>query len=201
MAFLTHRDARRAVKNSISNGLNEAKSTVSNVLNSIKDKFKSIFDEVKNVVKKAIDTIKGYFNFSWSLPKLKLPHVSISGKFSLNPPSAPKFKVEWYKKAMQNAMVLNGPTIFGYNPSTGSIMGGGEAGKEVVSGADTLKSMIREAVNTDNGSTDELVKLLRQMLAWMTNGGLEDVLIDVLTNRVKFKLNDREVARLVKAYV
>ena len=190
-----------AVKNSISNGLNDAKSTVSNVLNSIKDKFKSIFEDVKNVVKNAIEKIKSYFNFSWSLPKLKLPHVSISGKFSLNPPSAPKFKVEWYKKAMQNAMVLNGPTIFGYNPSTGSIMGGGEAGKEVVSGADTLKSMIREAVNTDNGSTDELVKLLRQMLAWMIGGGLEDVLIDILTNKVKLKLNDREVARLVKAYV
>ena len=194
-------NAVTAVKNSISNGLNDAKSTVSNVLNSIKDKFKSIFEDVKNVVKNAIEKIKSYFNFSWSLPKLKLPHVSISGKFSLNPPSAPKFKVEWYKKAMQNAMVLNGPTIFGYNPSTGNVMGGGEAGKEVVSGADTLKSMIREAVNTDNGSTDELVKLLRQMLAWMTGGGLEDVLIDVLTNKVKFKLNDREVARLVKAYV
>ena len=39
------------------------------------------------------------------------------------------------------------------------------------------------------------------MLAWMIGGGLEDVLIDILTNKVKFKLNDREVARLVKAYV
>ena len=194
-------NAVNGVKNSISNGLNEAKSTVSNVLNSIKDKFESIFDNVKNVVKNAIEKIKSYFNFSWSLPKLKLPHVKISGKFSLDPPSAPKFKVEWYKKAMQNAMVLNGPTIFGYNSSTGNVMGGGEAGKEVVSGADTLKSMIREAVNTDNGSTDELVKMFRQMLAWMAGGGLETVLIDILTNKVKFKLNDREVARLVKAYV
>ena len=98
----------------------------------------------KNAVSNAINSIKSKFNFSWSLPKLKMPHPKISGKFSLNPPSVPHFSIDWYKKAMNNAMILNDATIFG--AKGGKLLGGGEAGSEVVSGADTLMKMIREAV-------------------------------------------------------
>ena len=73
-----------------------------------------------------------------------MPHPKISGKFSLNPPSVPHFSIDWYKKAMNNAMILNDATIFG--AKGGKLLGGGEAGSEVVSGADTLMKMIREAV-------------------------------------------------------
>lgn len=137
-------------------------------------------ESAKNVVKSAIDKIRSFFDFEWSLPKLKLPHISISGKFSLNPPSAPHFSIEWYKKAMENAMVLNGPTIFGYNPSTGKAMGGGEAGKEVVSGADTLKEMIRDAVRSESDSKD-VIPILETLLSWLISGGLETLLVDILT--------------------
>lgn len=79
----------------------------------------------KNAVKNAIEKIKGFFDFKWELPKIKLPHFSISGKFSLNPPQIPKFSVSWYKLGG----VFDSPTLFPYG---GSIGGLGEDGAEAV---------------------------------------------------------------------
>lgn len=148
------------VKSVISNGLNAAKSTVSNILEGIKSKFSSIFEGAKNIVSGAIERIKGFFNFSWSLPKLKMPHPTISGSFSLNPPSVPHFSIEWYKKAMNEPRILTEPTVFGVNPA-GQPMGGGEAGDEVISGKNTLLNMIRESVAAENSEfADKLERLI-----------------------------------------
>ena len=158
--------AINSVKSSISSGLNGAKNTVSSVLDGIKSKFSSIFESVKNTVSNAISTIKSKFNFSWSLPKLKMPHPKISGNFSLNPPSVPKFSIEWYKKAYDNPMLLNEPSIFGYNSATGKFMGGGDgSGTEVVSGATTLMNMIKGAVSTQNEALVYYLQKIIQMLA------------------------------------
>lgn len=145
------------VKSTISSGLNAAKNTVSNVLNSIKNKFSSIFESAKSIVSNAINKIKSFFNFSWSLPKIKLPHFSISGKFSLNPPSIPHFSVSWYKKAMDEPYMFTKPTLFDVNPATGTAKGAGEAGDEVMIGKDTMLNMIRQAVALETG---EIVKAL-----------------------------------------
>lgn len=139
-----------SVKSTISSGLNSAKSTVSSVLESIKSKFSSIFESAKTIVKNAIDKIKGFFNFSWSLPKIKLPHFSISGKFALDPPSIPHFSVSWYKKAMGEPYMFTKPTIFDINPATGQARGAGEAGDELMIGKETLLNMIQTAVATQN---------------------------------------------------
>ncbi len=114
------------IKSSISNGLQNAKDAVASKLDAIKQKFSDIWNGAKEIVSSAIEKIKGVMNFSWSLPKLKLPHISISGKFSINPPSVPKFGISWYAKGG----ILNQPTIFGQ--SGGRLLGGGEAGKEAV---------------------------------------------------------------------
>ena len=135
-----------SIKSYISTGLNSAKSTVTNIFNSIKTTINNIMNSAKTIVQNAINSIKSKFNFSWSLPKLKLPHPRITGSFSLNPPSVPSFSIEWYKKAMGNGMILDTATIFGFNSKTGKFLAGGEAGSEVVVGTKSLLSMIKQAV-------------------------------------------------------
>lgn len=136
--------AVNGVKEAISKGLNGAKTIVTRILDGIKSKFSSIWEGAKKIVSGAIEKIKGFMNFKWQLPKLKLPHFSVSGKLSLDPPSMPKFSVKWYKTAMENGTILNSPTIFGMQG--GRFLGGGDAGPEAVVGVDSLRSMIQSAV-------------------------------------------------------
>ena len=133
-----------SIKSAVSSGLNAVKSTVSSILNGIKSTFTSVFNGVWSFVQGIVNKLKGIFNFSWSLPHIKLPHFSISGSFSLNPPSIPHFSVDWYRKAMNNGMILNSPTIFG--ASGNHLLGGGEAGPEAVVGVQSLMDMVQSAV-------------------------------------------------------
>ena len=191
------------IKSTISSGLNGAKSTVTGVLNGIKSTFTSVWNGCKSIVSGAINKIKSIMNFSWSLPKLKLPHISISGSFSLTPPSVPHFGIEWYKKAMDDGMIMNQPTIFGYNAKSNQFLAGGEAGSETVVGTQNLMDMIQEAVNnagSGSGDSEATRALLEAIFNWMRNGGLYKLLIDVLTNGVEFEFDNREIARLVKKY-
>lgn len=125
--------------------------SIATLATAVKDKFTNIRDTIKSTiesardaVKNAVDRIKSIMNFTWSLPHLKLPHISISGKFGLNPPSVPHFSIDWYAKAMKNGMILNNPTIFGM--MNGKYLGGGEAGSETIVGTNSLMSMISKAV-------------------------------------------------------
>lgn len=120
-------------------------------------------DAVKNFVSNTVQKLKDFFKFDWSLPKIKLPHFSMEGSFSLNPPSIPHIGVEWYKKAMDNPLVMDKPTAFGINAS-GQIMAGGEAGSEVVSGTQTLMNMISAAVAENNDQLYEVMNKLYNLL-------------------------------------
>ena len=133
-----------SIGTAISNGFNAAKNTVSNVLNAIKNTMSNIWDGAVSIVKGAVDKLKSLVNFQWSLPKIKLPHFSISGSFSLNPPSIPRISVEWYKKAMQDGLILNKPTVL--PAADGTLRGYGDAGPEAVVGVSSLRSMINDAV-------------------------------------------------------
>ena len=118
--------AVNAVKTTVTTVFNALKSTVTTVWNGIKSAIETPINAAKTAVSNAIDAIKEKFNFEWSLPSLKLPHFSISGSFSLNPPSVPSFGVEWYK----TGGIMLQPTIFGANGN--DFMIGGEAGAEAV---------------------------------------------------------------------
>lgn len=104
----------------------------------------NLWNELKEIVSGAISKIKSFLDFDWELPKIKLPHFSIKGEFSLDPPSIPHIGVEWYRKAMNDGMILNSPTIFG--AAGGKLLGAGEAGPEAVVGASSLRGMIQDAV-------------------------------------------------------
>lgn len=153
--------AVNGVKSTISSGLNAAKSTVTSVLNAIKSKFTSIFNTVKSTVQNAINKVKSIMHFSWSLPRLKLPHISISGRFSINPPSVPHFGISWYKKAMDNPMLFTEPTLFDLNPNTGVGKVAGEAGDEMMYGRTNLMDDIATVVAEKNRDlTDKFDRLI-----------------------------------------
>ena len=115
-----------AIKTAVTDKITGAKDKALNIFGSIKDGIKGKIEGARDVVKNAIEKIKGFFNFKWELPKIKLPHFDIKGKFSLNPPSIPKFSVSWYKMGG----VFDNPTLFPYG--NGQIGGLGEAGAEAI---------------------------------------------------------------------
>lgn len=125
----------------------ELATNIKNTFDDIKNGIVNKINAAKDAVHNAIEKIKSFFRFEWSLPKLKMPHISISGGFSLVPPEVPHFSIDWYSKAMKNGMILNNPTIFG--AMNGKLLGAGEAGSETIVGTQSLMSMISKAVGSN----------------------------------------------------
>lgn len=124
------------------------KTTAETVWENIKTAIETPIESAKTIVSNAIDAIKGFFDFDFTWPDLKLPHFKFSGSWNPFdwPDQFPSIGVEWYNKAMNNPMLLRGATIFGMQD--GRMLGGGDAGGEIVAGANTVVQMITDAVHS-----------------------------------------------------
>lgn len=98
---------------------------VNSILQSIPNIITAVGQIVNTVKTNLVEKLKSIVKFDWSLPKLKMPHVSITGKFSINPPSVPKFSISWYKLGG----IFDSPTLF---PWAGGVGGLGEDGAEAI---------------------------------------------------------------------
>lgn len=136
------------VKSVITNVWNGIKNTTTSVWNGIKSAIETPLNKAKNIVKSVIDTIKGFFNFNISWPHIPMPHFSITprgwGVGDLLKGKIPKLGIDWYAKAMNEPRILDGAQIFG--AMGGRLLGGGEAGQEVLYGRSQLMRDISTAV-------------------------------------------------------
>ena len=128
-----------AIKTKLSSVYDSINTLTGNKLDTMKNKIQSAFDRAKEIVSSAVQRLKELVNFEWSLPHIKLPHFSISGTFSLNPPSVPHISVSWYRKAYDNPIMFTRPTVI---PTANGLKGFGDGhGAEVVLGMDKLREL------------------------------------------------------------
>ena len=170
------------LKNSVKTNAQGVATKVTEGLSGLKQKFTKPFEEAQSTISSIITKIGNTLkNTNWSLPKIKLPHISVSGKFSLDPPSVPSFSIQWYKRGG----IIDGLTPLGF--ANGSLHMGGEAGKEMVVPLEntSFASKIAQAMGqaVDNA-------LARQANPYNNNNNSANDNRDIV-----LQINDREFAR------
>ena len=161
------------LKTDVGSTVENIKSTVTQKFEDIKNKIQEKIESARDKVHDAIEKIKGFFDFSWELPHIKLPHFSVSGEFSLNPPSIPHFDVDWYK----TGGVFDAPSVIGV----------GEAGPEAVLPLETLWKKLDEIADRIIQSGDRhAAEMYRSLIAALAE--------------MSFVISDREFARLLRKH-
>lgn len=150
------------------NGLN---ALTGGKLGEIAAKFSSIFSNIISTVSSAVDRIKSAFNFSWSLPHIKLPHFRVQGgkwPYGLGGDGyLPSIKVDWYKKAYDNPVMFTSPTVL---QTQGGYKGFGDGhGAEIVLGLEKLRQLVGttggvviNVYSTPGQNVDELADKIQQ---------------------------------------
>ena len=126
--------------------------SVKNTFNNIKTSISNAMTSARDTVKNAIDRIKSFFNFEWSLPKLKLPKISIQGSFSLAPPKVPKFSIRWNAEGA----IFKTPTIL---PTLAGLQGFAEprTGGEAVIPLNKLSGIMADAMQKAGGAGGDII--------------------------------------------
>ena len=186
-----------SIKTSISTKAAGIKTTVTDKFNEIVSKIKGIFtfdfklpslklpswDTIKGTLNDIVDKIKGVFKFTWTLPKFKLPHLKITGGEApyglFGKGSLPKISVDWYKKAYENPVLFNTPTIL-QTPQGLKGFGDG-SGAEIVMGLNKLQELV-------GGSRPIVVNV------YGSQGQSVDALADAVTKRIVNLQKQRNLA-------
>lgn len=152
------------------NTLKSALKTVRDTFNGIQKTISDKMESARKTVKGVIDKIKGFFPLKIGkiFSNLKIPKISVSGgkaPFGIaGKGKLPSFNVKWNAQGG----ILTQPTIFGMNPKTGTMLGGGEAGKEAILPIDTLQAYINESVNSRNKDLlDGLESQISRLISFM----------------------------------
>lgn len=174
-----------SLKDGVVSKFNSIKDTATSIFNKVKTAITSPIEKARDVVKGVVEKIKGFFNFNVTLPKIKLPHFSISPKGwkigDLLDGSIPKLGIEWYAKGA----ILKKPTVFGTNGN--NVMVGGEKGTEAIAPISELLKYVKLGVSES----------------------LRETLFDALTNFTNTKVQTRsttiyginELTHLLQVYM
>ena len=106
--------------------MNQMRSTVEETFIQMEEAVNKSVNKIVNAVEKMVDKLLDSVNFTWDLPHLAIPHLSVSGRFNTNPPSVPRYSIAWYARGG----VFDVPTLFSYG--NGALGGLGEHGAEAV---------------------------------------------------------------------
>ena len=170
--------------NGVKNAISSLPGVVSNVFNRVKTAITGPIEAAKSAVSNAISAIRGFFNTTISGPHIRLPHISVSGRFSLNPPSVPHFSVSWYRKAYANAMMFSSPTVLA-TPSGYKGFGDGP-GSEIVMGKNYMLGMIQEAVGS-SGMAQNIAALVNIVSQYLPEAAQKEFILSgedfIYTNR------------------
>lgn len=158
------------IKTGIVDKFTGAKDKTVEIFDNIKNSIKEKIEYARDKVKEAIDKIKGFFDFEWSLPKIKLPHFSISGEFSLNPPKVPSFGISWYRQG--GILPAGSNAIFGMNGN--NLMAGGEisTGGEAILPLSDLFNEMRGMFDNQN----------KQLMSRMSTGNSSRIVVPLIVD-------------------
>jgi len=135
-----------AIKEGISDRFEQAKDTALRIFDDIKNGIKDKIEWAKDKVSGIVDTIKNLFDFDWSLPDLKLPHISITEYLDVpglgTIPAPWGIHVDWYAKAYDSPYLFTSPTVMN---GRGFGDRGSHNGGELVYSHDKLMEDIRRA--------------------------------------------------------
>lgn len=167
---------KESAGNSIDTLKSEATAKIADIATATGEKFAAVgsglldvFAGAREKLGEIVENIKGFFDFDWKFPEIKLPHFKVewddSGLFgqaaqALGLQGIPKIGVEWYK---DGGIMLN-PTAFAFNPSTGNVMAGGEAGPEAIAPISLLQDYIKNAVEESNGGLSAVMLNIYSLL-------------------------------------